>query len=334
MKLHRFTVGSLVWATVQGFPAWPAMVDDDPDTGSFFWTGVKDDGEWELRPSHYHVVFFDQKAVSRAWVLDGKMTSFSGLAASLKDTRNNARLVKAVQLAEDALKEDLVTRRRRHCLAARFKGPWGPVWPDWMDQQRSNAGNRETGMTNNQRQPMRLDSVSSSEAQSDTSMEVEDDEEEREEEEEEMKDLLGNEEDDVEEAASQLMPADVVEELVAESETVAEVRREVSRPVSGLAKLWEDGSLFTQELSQEQTEKQQRRPQNKGPCESDQQVVTLQEEMNVQQEEATVTPVEDGTPVMELDTSFHSEVSENCSPSQELQVFYFYIPVKASRISL
>ena len=133
-------MGSLVWATVQGFLAWPAMVDDDPDTGSFFWTGVNEDGEWELRPSHYHVVFFDQRAVSRAWVLDGKLTSFSGLATSLtKDTKNNARLMRAVQLAEDALKEDLVTRRARHCLAARFKGPWGPVWPDWREQQSFNA---------------------------------------------------------------------------------------------------------------------------------------------------------------------------------------------------
>ena len=302
-------MGSLVWATVQGFPAWPAMVDDDPDTGSFFWTGVKEDGEWELRPSHYHVVFFDQRAVSRAWVLDGKITSFSGLAASMKDTRNNARLVKAVQLAEDALKEDLVTRRARHCLAARFKGPWGPVWPDWMEQQRSNAGNREKELVNNQRQPMRLDSVSSSES-------MEDDQEEREEEEVHMKDLLGNEVDDVEEAASQMMPSDVVEELVGESDTAAEV----SRPGSGLAKLWEDGSLFTQELSQEQTERQQRQLQTKGPCESDQQVVTLEEEMNVR----NVTSAEDGTSVRE--TSFHSEVSEDCSPSQELQVLYFYIP--------
>merc|ERR1712013_163612 len=45
---NRFTVGSLVYAQIQGFPAWPAMVDDDPDTGSFFWTGVDDNGEWEL----------------------------------------------------------------------------------------------------------------------------------------------------------------------------------------------------------------------------------------------------------------------------------------------
>jgi hypothetical protein len=27
-------VGSLVWATLQGWPAWPAMVDDSPETGS------------------------------------------------------------------------------------------------------------------------------------------------------------------------------------------------------------------------------------------------------------------------------------------------------------
>ena len=314
------------------------MVDDDPDTGSFFWTGVKEDGEWELRPSHYHVVFFDQRAVSRAWVLDGKMTSFSGLAASLtKDTVSNARLMKAVQLAEEALKEDLVTRRARHCLAARFKGPWGPVWPDWIGQQRLNVGNRE--LVNPLQQPIRADSASSS----DTSMEEEDNVEE----EVQMKDLLGNEEDDLEEAASQLMPADVVEKLVGgESITAAaeEVRREASMRGSGLAKLWEDRSLFTQELSQVQTEKQKSQIQTKGPggpCDSDnqlcqphgkanasallEQVVTLEEEMNVQevetlQEEVTLMPVEDGASVMELETSFNSEVGEAGGPSQELQV--------------
>merc|ERR1719391_1913225 len=197
------------------------------------------------------------------------MTSFSGLAASLtKDTMSNARLMKAVQLAEEALKEDLVTRRARHCLAARFKGPWGPVWPDWIGQQRLSVGNRE--LVNPLQQPIRADSASSS----DTSME----EEYNVEEEVQMKDLLGNEEDDLEEAASQLMPADVVEKLVGgESITAAaeEVRREASMRGSGLAKLWEDRSLFTQELSQVQTEKQKSQTQTKGqgvPCDSDNQL--------------------------------------------------------------
>ena len=32
----RFTVGSLVWAKAEGWPWWPAIVDDDPDTGFWF----------------------------------------------------------------------------------------------------------------------------------------------------------------------------------------------------------------------------------------------------------------------------------------------------------
>ena len=35
---NSFTVGSLVWARMDGLPAWPAMVDDDPETGSISWT--------------------------------------------------------------------------------------------------------------------------------------------------------------------------------------------------------------------------------------------------------------------------------------------------------
>ena len=38
---NRFTVGSLVLARMEGWPAWPAMVDDDPDTGDYFWTGIR-----------------------------------------------------------------------------------------------------------------------------------------------------------------------------------------------------------------------------------------------------------------------------------------------------
>merc|ERR1712013_11100 len=46
---NRFTVGSLVYAQIQGFPAWPAMVDDDPDTGSFFDKGNEE--QWEADES-------------------------------------------------------------------------------------------------------------------------------------------------------------------------------------------------------------------------------------------------------------------------------------------
>ncbi len=33
-----YSLGSVVWAKLRGFPWWPALVDDDPDTNEFFWT--------------------------------------------------------------------------------------------------------------------------------------------------------------------------------------------------------------------------------------------------------------------------------------------------------
>ena len=279
------------------------MIDDDPDTGTFFWTGVKDDGEWELLPSHYHVVFFDQKAVSRAWVLDGKLTSFSGLTKDVK-TKSNARLLKAVQLSEEASKQDLVTRRERHCLAARFKGHWGPVWPGWMEQQRSSVGNREerddelVGI-NHQMQALHGDGESSA----DTSMEDETEDVE----EVHLKDLLDNNEDYVEKGASQLMSKDVVDELL--------VGRDASRSGRGLTKLWEDGSLFTQELSQ--TEKDQ---QSKGLASSEMQVGDLKGEAGTCAQKEVAGAEDVATTAMELETSFQSNVTEDETPSQELQV--------------
>ena len=43
----------------------------------------------------------------------------------------NARLVGAIDMARQAGKEDLDTRRKKYCLATRFRGQWGSVWPDF-----------------------------------------------------------------------------------------------------------------------------------------------------------------------------------------------------------
>ncbi|KAF4532361.1 hypothetical protein B566_EDAN003665 [Ephemera danica] len=37
MIYSPFSVGSLVWVLQPGYPWWPAMVDDDPDTEQFYW---------------------------------------------------------------------------------------------------------------------------------------------------------------------------------------------------------------------------------------------------------------------------------------------------------
>lgn len=37
MIYNKFTAGSVVWARVDGYPWWPAMVDDDPDLAQYYW---------------------------------------------------------------------------------------------------------------------------------------------------------------------------------------------------------------------------------------------------------------------------------------------------------
>lgn len=34
---NTYHAGSVVWAKLDGYPWWPAMVDDDPDTEMYYW---------------------------------------------------------------------------------------------------------------------------------------------------------------------------------------------------------------------------------------------------------------------------------------------------------
>ena len=122
----RFTVGSLVWAKMNGFPAWPAMVDDDPDTGEFFWTERLG---WQEKPSQYHVTFFDDKVV-RKWVACSRLSKFDQKKPNIPRTARGSRLLKAFTRAVEASKESLEVRREKYCFAQLYKGKWGPVWDE------------------------------------------------------------------------------------------------------------------------------------------------------------------------------------------------------------
>ena len=55
-----YTAGSVVWAKLEGWPWWPALVDDDPDTMEFFWT---DYGREQCKNSTYvckYEIIFDK----------------------------------------------------------------------------------------------------------------------------------------------------------------------------------------------------------------------------------------------------------------------------------
>ncbi|RUS89336.1 hypothetical protein EGW08_002856 [Elysia chlorotica] len=59
----KFTIGSLVWAKMDGYPWWPGMIEEDPDYNTYFEILT----EKSMVPFQYHVTFFDDH-VTRAWI--------------------------------------------------------------------------------------------------------------------------------------------------------------------------------------------------------------------------------------------------------------------------
>ncbi|XP_064461318.1 nucleolar protein dao-5-like [Ornithodoros turicata] len=120
----KYFVGSIVWAKLSGYPWWPAMIDDDPDSYLFY---CNEDPRDEARVTHYHVTFLDTH-VTRAWVDAGNVIPYNkGLTntkirknvvpkyykSSYQTARTNAQLALSLPLSE---------RIQRFCFIKRYKG--------------------------------------------------------------------------------------------------------------------------------------------------------------------------------------------------------------------
>ncbi|OWF41070.1 Zinc finger CW-type PWWP domain protein 1 [Mizuhopecten yessoensis] len=125
----RYSEGSIVWARMVGYPWWPAMVEIDPDTETFFELV----SENSMFPSHYHVVYLDNK-VSRAWVKASAMLPFhhggedlnKGLYLTKKSKGPNFKkeVEAATQNALAALELPTKERLKQFSFSAQFKGKW------------------------------------------------------------------------------------------------------------------------------------------------------------------------------------------------------------------
>ncbi|KAJ2952943.1 hypothetical protein O0L34_g7314 [Tuta absoluta] len=115
----EYTAGSLVLARLSGWPWWPAMVDDDPDTEQYYWI----DGFSDI-PTHYNVVFFDAFEVTRAWIAPQNLKPYvtNKKMLRLKDKKYKKRLEVAVTQADDAEKLPLNRRLAKFSFVARYPG--------------------------------------------------------------------------------------------------------------------------------------------------------------------------------------------------------------------
>ncbi|GIY31395.1 zinc finger CW-type PWWP domain protein 1 [Caerostris extrusa] len=117
----NYSPGSIVWAKLDGYPWWPAMVDENSDIEEFVW---KENGI-----TYYNVTFLD-KRVTHAWILERFIRPFSnhfvGMDTFQKHKQNKYAVAirEAKQRAETALKMPIKDRLKTFSFAYLFKGHW------------------------------------------------------------------------------------------------------------------------------------------------------------------------------------------------------------------
>ncbi|XP_043468474.1 zinc finger CW-type PWWP domain protein 1-like isoform X2 [Leptopilina heterotoma] len=95
--LNKYNAGSIVWGKINGYPWWPGIVDDCPETLKYY----------ELKgsssiPVRYHVTFFE-KDVSRSWLTEKRIKPLKEDDA-IQPTKKQQLVFKGKNYAEDVKK--------------------------------------------------------------------------------------------------------------------------------------------------------------------------------------------------------------------------------------
>ena len=123
----KFSCGSLVWAKLKGFPWWPGMIDNCPDSDDYFWV---DENISENEPTWYHVVYFEGKGteVTRAWI---KTDNIVSMTTPIRQPHGNTakkpgplkkRLQNAIGIAEQAKILNRKERLEKYSFEAMLDG--------------------------------------------------------------------------------------------------------------------------------------------------------------------------------------------------------------------
>jgi hypothetical protein len=83
-----YTAGSVVWGRLAGYPWWPAMVDDDPDTEQYYWinsfsdipvSNIQDSNPLVLKQSLYTFLLLSDAQINTYFFQFGSQFSLSFL---------------------------------------------------------------------------------------------------------------------------------------------------------------------------------------------------------------------------------------------------------------
>ncbi|XP_018376321.1 PREDICTED: uncharacterized protein LOC108769699 [Trachymyrmex cornetzi] len=120
---NKYNSGSLVWAHMHGYPWWPAIVDDCPETLRYY--ELK---EPSIIPVKYHVTFFKDDIIQHVWLNPRSIKAFAKYKKStiMKKNKfykmNDKKLLeKAYTLAQSAIPLSIFERLQRFSYISRLK---------------------------------------------------------------------------------------------------------------------------------------------------------------------------------------------------------------------
>ncbi|XP_012242346.2 uncharacterized protein LOC100747972 [Bombus impatiens] len=120
---NAYNAGSIVWAYVKGYPWWPGIINDCPDTCTFYKLPKN-----SSKPSKYYVTFFNEEKLEANWILKRnlKPLATNKYSTLIKKTKFNGvdyqqLLQKAHETATDALALSILERLRRFSFLALYE---------------------------------------------------------------------------------------------------------------------------------------------------------------------------------------------------------------------
>ncbi|XP_076393038.1 uncharacterized protein LOC100883896 isoform X2 [Megachile rotundata] len=117
-----YNAGSIVWARISGFPWWPAMVNDCPDTFTYYELNKK-----SIKPVRYYVTFFNEERLESNWIPKANLKALATNKYSQLIKKTKFRgieykepLEKAYKTALSALQLSLLERLRKYSFVAQY----------------------------------------------------------------------------------------------------------------------------------------------------------------------------------------------------------------------
>ncbi|XP_076670694.1 uncharacterized protein LOC143370000 [Andrena cerasifolii] len=146
---NAYNAGSIVWAHVTGYPWWPGMVSDCPDTFAYYKLAKN-----SLQPSQYHIIFIQEEKFEYAWLQKKDIKPFMSITYKelIKKTKYHrvdykGPLIRACELAANAVKLSISERLDKFSYLAQYEKFYGGA--DNNDANNNNINKTDVAVVEN-----------------------------------------------------------------------------------------------------------------------------------------------------------------------------------------